>query len=78
MPGADLQQPNVYDAAPTSLAILGLARGEDMRGRVLASAFREPPSLGTIPSYGRVSTLPPARPPSPELIERLRSLGYIN
>lgn len=75
----------VYDITPTLLALFGLPKAEDMPGKVLWSAFDASvrPELfkETLPTY---ETGPAggaeggtASPVDAELMERLRSLGYI-
>jgi predicted AlkP superfamily phosphohydrolase/phosphomutase len=74
----------VYDIAPTVLALYGLPKAEDMRGKVLWNAFDESirPEMFTeaLPTYETGKTGPDGAVSSPvdeELMERLRSLGYI-
>lgn len=69
---------SVYDVLPTALTILDLPVGADMSGRVWTEAFLAPPAVRTIPTYGRITAIPPVEPPSPEKMEKLKSLGYIN
>lgn len=40
--GATPTSPNILDVTPTALALLGLATGKDMDGRVLAESFDQP------------------------------------
>jgi len=76
---------SVYDVAPTLLALLGLPPARDMRGTVLWSALD-----GSIPRdrfQHRIATyetgprpesqVPVASPVDKELMDRLRSLGYL-
>jgi len=83
-----LDTSSLLDVAPTVLYLLGLPKAEDMPGRVIVEAIaprflqRFPPR--TLPSY---EALGAARPPvadlvadsrvNSEMIEKLRSLGYI-
>ena len=74
----------VFDVTPTLLALFGLPKADDMRGKVLWSAFdgtiRPDMFRESIPTYetgdgpggDAVSS-----PVDKELLERLRSLGYI-
>ncbi|WP_375466428.1 alkaline phosphatase family protein [uncultured Methylobacterium sp.] len=53
---ARVEGATLLDIAPTVLALLGLPAGNDMEGRVLVSAFGDPPPaiLPRIPSWERV------------------------
>lgn len=75
----------VYDIAPTLLALYGLPKADDMQGKVLWGAFdgtiRPEMFPKTLATY---ETGPPGKegdavssPVDDELMERLRSLGYI-
>lgn len=44
----------LLDITPTVLTLFGLPVGEDMDGRVLVQAFREPPPIERIPSWEEV------------------------
>ena len=44
----------LLDVAPTVLTLLGLPVGDDMEGKVLASAFEHPPEIKRIPSWENV------------------------
>lgn len=52
-PGAELASPTILDLAPTALALLGVAAGEDFDGRVLAEALHAAPP-DRIPSWDAV------------------------
>ena len=52
-PGAELASPTILDLAPTALALLGIAAGEDFDGRVLAEALHAAPP-DRIPSWDAV------------------------
>ncbi|TPW11554.1 MAG: type I phosphodiesterase/nucleotide pyrophosphatase, partial [bacterium] len=75
----------VFDLTPTLLAIFGLPKAEDMRGKVLWQAFdgtiRPDMFPETIPTYetgdGPAGGEGLASPVDQELIERLKSLGYM-
>ncbi|HEU5023154.1 MAG TPA: alkaline phosphatase family protein, partial [Bryobacteraceae bacterium] len=76
---------SVLDAAPTVLAMYALPVGEDMDGRVIESAFEQPPNAGSIPSWEEVAGDDGRHPPhtrldpvaSAEAMEQLAALGYI-
>ncbi len=68
------------DVAPLLLRELGFPASLEMPGRAPEACFAPRDALGTVPSYGR---LPPAERRSatsesdPEVLDRLRSLGYL-
>jgi predicted AlkP superfamily phosphohydrolase/phosphomutase/tetratricopeptide (TPR) repeat protein len=76
---------SVLDATPTVLAMYGLPVGEDMDGRVIESAFEQPPNAGSIPCWEEVPGDDGRHPPhmrldpvaSAEAMEQLAALGYI-
>ena len=73
----------VYDIAPTVLVLEGLPPAEDMPGKVLWSALDESIPRerfhDRIPTYGTSeSGSPIASDVDEEILERLRSLGYID
>jgi tetratricopeptide (TPR) repeat protein/predicted AlkP superfamily phosphohydrolase/phosphomutase len=82
--GARVADASVLDLTPTILALYGLPVGEDMDGRVLEEAL-EPAFLAahpprTVPTYERGGAPPGPVEPStqdPELIAKLRALGYL-
>jgi tetratricopeptide (TPR) repeat protein len=45
----------LLDIAPTVLTLLGLPIGEDMEGKLLVNAFKEPPDIQRIPSWEKVA-----------------------
>ena len=81
--GAALDDPCLLDIAPTILHVLGFPMAQDLDGHVLQEAldptWRADHPLQTVSSYGTVDN-PIALPqePSEELLEKLRSLGYID
>jgi hypothetical protein len=75
---------HAVDAAPTILAALGVPLSRELTGAPVAALFSpafveaHPPRY--VPSYGSPSTVRQARRGQPldeEMIERLRSLGYV-
>jgi len=76
---------SVYDITPTLLALFGLPKADDMPGKVLWGAFDgtiKPEMFArSIPSYetgpGGEGKDAVSSPVDKELMERLRSLGYI-
>jgi len=75
---------SVYDLTPTLLAIMGLPKADDMKGKVLWQAFDATirPEMFTekLPTYESGDAAGQDGLESPvdkELMERLRSLGYI-
>jgi hypothetical protein len=84
--GASIADATVYDLCPTILALLHQPIARDMSGRVLTEAFDEsfpdPVSLGFVETYETGDRLTEGREPveSPvdeQMLEQLRSLGYI-
>jgi len=82
--GVTITSASVYDVTPTVLALLGLPVGRDMDGRVLDEALTAEflashpvqftASYERAPVRGKVMKM---RPRDEELLERLRSLGYV-
>jgi predicted AlkP superfamily pyrophosphatase or phosphodiesterase len=78
-----LRRTSIYDIAPTLLALIGVPPSRDMPGRVITEAFTTE-ARSTL-SRDRVDRKfhpgaaphPTAAPVDPELIEKLRALGYI-
>jgi predicted AlkP superfamily phosphohydrolase/phosphomutase/tetratricopeptide (TPR) repeat protein len=76
---------SVLDITPTLLSLFGLPVGEDMDGKVLVTAFEDPPEPATIPSWDEVTGDDARHPPhtrldpvaSREALEQLVALGYI-
>ncbi len=83
-PGVTIESASVYDIAPTILALTACPVADDMPGRPLTEIFteafaRENP-VTTIASHGRTErgdAQPIESPVDDEVLERLRSLGYI-
>ena len=84
--GVRLDGASILDVTPTVLAALGIPVGEDMDGRPLSAAFapgwlREHP-VAFVETHETGEEAGDAEPiPSPvdeEVLERLRTLGYIN
>jgi hypothetical protein len=79
---ADLGSVSERDIAPTVLHLLGLPRSRELDGQVLEAAlsasFRRDHPVRSVDSYGRRQ---PSRPADSafdqEVLEQLRSLGYI-
>ncbi len=81
--GATLEGPTLFDVGPTALYLLGLPVGRDMDGRVLTEAFSEELRRGRpvafIPSHddGSRTAADRVSPVDEEVLEELRSLGYV-
>ncbi|HEV2426555.1 MAG TPA: tetratricopeptide repeat protein [Terriglobia bacterium] len=75
----------LLDITPTLLQLFGLPVGEDMDGRVLLTAFEEPPEIERIPSWekveGECGMHPADMRMDPEaakaVLEQFVALGYI-
>lgn len=83
-PGAKLRNATVFDVCPTVLYLLGLPVGEDMDGRVLVEAL-SPHLLTTrpvrwIPTHdtGQRGGKPRRSPVDDEILEELKTLGYVS
>lgn len=76
---------SLLDITPTILNVYGLPIGEDMDGKPLINAFREPSTIKTIPSWDEVEGEDGMHPPDMQLdmteareaINQLVALGYI-
>jgi predicted AlkP superfamily phosphohydrolase/phosphomutase len=79
--GARLDSVSVLDIAPLSLRLLGLPIAEDMDGQVppglLDGALAPPMSIASYDTVGRGNEVV-SSPFDAEVIERLRSLGYLD
>ncbi|MEE9610292.1 MAG: tetratricopeptide repeat protein, partial [Desulfatiglandales bacterium] len=75
----------LLDITPTILTLYGLPVGEDMQGKPLVHAFKEPPDIETTPSWEEIEGDDGRHPPdrqmdpveSQEAIKQLVALGYI-
>jgi tetratricopeptide (TPR) repeat protein len=76
----------LLDVAPTILTLFGLPVGEDMEGKILVTAFAEPPAITRIPSWEEVAGKDGRLPASAEeedpaaaqaALRQLVELGYI-
>ncbi len=86
--GRRLDQPAILDIAPTVLALAGVPPAADMPGRVLTEGLELPPALTATPRQVASYESPrPAGAPaeakadadvSPEILEHLRALGYLD
>ena len=83
--GEKLRGASVLDVTPTVLSLYGLPVGEDMDGKVLVRAFRNPRPPAFIPSWdavpGRDGRHPPQMQHDPigayEVLEQMVALGYV-
>jgi predicted AlkP superfamily pyrophosphatase or phosphodiesterase len=78
-----LRRTTVYDVTPTLLALIGLPVSTDMPGRVITEAFK-PEARAALRQervnrkfQPRPASAPTAADVDPELLEKLRALGYI-
>jgi len=78
-----LPQASVFDVAPTVLYLLGIPAGRDMDGRILVEAIdpkvlaAHPPSWIATHETGQRGRGARPSPVDEEILEELRSLGYI-
>jgi predicted AlkP superfamily phosphohydrolase/phosphomutase/Flp pilus assembly protein TadD len=80
-PRARIDQPQLLDVVPTLLALAGLPRASDMPGRVLLEALAAPPEPALVATYESGERRAEAAADAavdPAILERLRSLGYID
>jgi tetratricopeptide (TPR) repeat protein len=79
--GARIEAPTLLDVAPTVLALTGVAPPRDMPGRVLTDGLELADPARTVDSYeGTVAGVPTLSDDAgvdPAILERLRSLGYL-
>jgi predicted AlkP superfamily phosphohydrolase/phosphomutase/tetratricopeptide (TPR) repeat protein len=76
---------SLLDICPSILTLFGLPPGKDMDGKVLLTAFKEPPPVEPIESWDKVSGDAGAHPPetqvdpvaSAEAFKQLVELGYV-
>jgi tetratricopeptide (TPR) repeat protein len=78
-----LEQARLVDVAPTLLALGGLPRAEDMTGRVLTEALDLGPLPTAVASYEKPGERVAGAPVTdagvdPAIMERLKSLGYVD
>jgi predicted AlkP superfamily phosphohydrolase/phosphomutase len=76
-----LEEPTIQDVAPTILTLVGLAPAVDMKGRVLTEALESAP-LPAVPTYetggsGSGDGSLTDASVDPQILEKLRSLGYL-
>jgi len=83
-PGVTIEGADLYDVAPTLLAVMGAPPAGDMEGQVLDALFLEPPAVGEGPaSYGDLvrglTYLPVSDSAAGEdaVQQRLQALGYV-
>jgi predicted AlkP superfamily phosphohydrolase/phosphomutase len=83
-PDYQLEKATIYDVMPTILYLFDLPVGEDMDGHVLLQAFRDSYSMNKqvrfVPTHGSYLRQEQAKKPrdlDKEVLEDLRSLGYI-
>ncbi|MCG8461194.1 MAG: alkaline phosphatase family protein [Holophagales bacterium] len=82
----EIEGATVYDILPTLMASLGLPVADDLPGKALTSAFcdsaYDPDAQPRVASYGTSTAYVPAIPKpdalDSEVMEQLRSLGYID
>lgn len=82
-PRATLEDPSVLDIAPTILHVLGLPVAEDLDGRVIREGldveWAADHPVQTVSTYGETDgLLETPEKPTEELLEKLRSLGYLD
>lgn len=82
--GVKLQGASVFDVLPNVLTVLDMPIAKDFRGKVWNTAFLEEPKPSLVDSYldpawaeERRSALQSELPTDPEMVEKLRSLGYL-
>lgn len=84
-PNGRVHGASILDVCPTVLRLFGLPAGADMDGKVLATAFADPPKVETIPSWDDVPGDDGRHPPDRELdpvaaaetMKQLVDLGYV-
>jgi len=84
--GGKIHGASILDVTPTVLHLFGLPAGEDMDGKVLASAFEKPLVLPRIPSWDDVPGSDGRHPAgraydsaaSVESLQQLVDLGYVS
>lgn len=80
-PHAHIDQPTLVDVTPTLLTLVGLSPAKDMPGRVLTEALDVAPVERTVTTYETgtqvVGSGATDAAVDPQVLERLRSLGYL-
>jgi Tfp pilus assembly protein PilF/predicted AlkP superfamily pyrophosphatase or phosphodiesterase len=81
-PGSAIRGATLLDVAPTVLALMGIAPPRDMPGRVLTDGLHLTDPPRTTASYEGATSAGPAAAADaavdPAILERLRSLGYLD
>jgi len=86
-PGATIEDADLYDVAPTLLALMDVPQSDEMVGRVLTDAFKAPPEIKAGPAsyddlmsrFVFVETRSETSAAGDEALEeRLRALGYVD
>jgi predicted AlkP superfamily phosphohydrolase/phosphomutase/tetratricopeptide (TPR) repeat protein len=80
-PHARLEQPKILDITPTLLALMGIPAAQDMPGRVLTEGLDVSVPQPRVASYetgGGSTRVARDASADPEVLERLRSLGYLD
>jgi tetratricopeptide (TPR) repeat protein len=86
-PHRRIEEPTLVDITPTVLALAGMSPAQDMPGRILTEALDLPPGIDaarSIASYESGARLAASAPEGrdssvdPKILERLRSLGYLD
>ncbi len=81
-PASRLDRPVLLDIAPTVLSLLGVGPARDMSGRVLAEVMTVDPVPAVVTSYETSAPTEVARgeaaPVDSAILDRLRSLGYLD
>jgi len=81
-PGVTLERPTLLDIAPTVLALTGVPPPRDMSGRVLTDGLRLADPPRQVASYegtgGGAAAGAVDAAADPAILERLRSLGYLD
>ena len=79
-PYSRIENASILDVAPTVLALAGLPKAQDMPGRVLEDVIgvKAPPTVSTYETGGeREAEVAGGSKVDDEILEKLRSLGYV-